>query len=151
MDQPSPQNPQSQWSSLPDEELRKWFGLIAQGDEQAFTTVFLQYSAYIFPFASGQLQSEEEARDLVQEVFLQLWLYRDNLSAVDNPRGYLHRMIYHGLLQRFKKMKKRYAFMKAFGEEQLLITTRPDGLYADLADRFHQAIAALPASIVLEL
>ena len=46
---------------------------ISEGDEKAFKTFFLYYYPRIKGFINGLLQSQEEAEDLSQDIFLTLW------------------------------------------------------------------------------
>lgn len=81
-------------------------GLIARflrGDAAAFDTLFLKYQDYVYHIIYGIVGSAEEARDLTQEVFVQVyrslpkfrqgarfatWLYRIAMNrAVDSARG----------------------------------------------------------------
>jgi RNA polymerase sigma-70 factor (ECF subfamily) len=81
-------------------------GLVARflrGDTAAFDTLFLKYQDYVYHISFGIVGSTEEARDLTQEVFLQVyrslprfrqgarfatWLYRITVNrAVDAARG----------------------------------------------------------------
>ena len=61
---------------------------ISEGDEKAFKTFFLYYYPRIKGFINGLLQSQEEAEDLSQDIFLTLWnnlkpyLFRISKNAV---------------------------------------------------------------------
>ncbi len=72
---------------LPDE--RALFARMAAGDEAAFSTIFFHYTAQIRPFILHLTRSESAAEEIVQEVFLSLWLNRAKLLAVDNHRAYV--------------------------------------------------------------
>lgn len=132
--------------AISDEDLKMWFERIAQGDEDAFTKVFMAYHDYILPFATKRLKSEEDALDLVQEVFLRLWLYRSTLDQVINPKAYLYRMIYTTLLKRYEKLQKQIDFVRDFATEyQLPSVFQPDVVYNDLQARLAVAIEQLPS------
>ncbi len=65
------------------------FALIAQGDEKAFEEIFLHYTAVLFPNLKKLVKSEVDAQEIIQEVFLKLWLQRNKLPTIENPRGWL--------------------------------------------------------------
>lgn len=76
-------------ATLPNEiEL---FARISQGDEAAFTEVFYYYEPRIFPFILKMTGSATIAREIVQELFLTLWLKRETAATIDHPRSYLFR------------------------------------------------------------
>ena len=61
---------------------------ISEGDEKAFKTFFLYY----YPRINGLLQSQEEAEDLSQDIFLTLWNNRSSLHTINNLKPYLFRI-----------------------------------------------------------
>lgn len=65
------------------------FARIATGDEAAFAEIFHSYNAKIFPVAMRLVKSQGEAEEIVQEVFLRLWLHREKLPEIKNPGAWL--------------------------------------------------------------
>ena len=61
---------------------------ISEGDEKAFKTFFLYYYPRIKGFINGLLQSQEEAEDLSQDIFLTLWNNRSSLHTINNLKPY---------------------------------------------------------------
>ncbi len=57
---------------------------IARGDEQALATLFDRYSRILFSLINRILVDREEAEDVVQELFLQVWR---TASSFDAQRG----------------------------------------------------------------
>lgn len=51
------------------------------------------------------LESESEAEDAVQEVFLKLWESRDTLEGISNPKGYCVRMLKNLCIDRIRKAR----------------------------------------------
>ena len=45
------------------------------------------------PFVIRLTRSSDAADDVVQEVFLKIWLHRDKLSDAENPRAYIIRIV----------------------------------------------------------
>lgn len=58
-----------------------------------FKTDVLPLSNKLLRFARQILQNDEEARDVLQDVFLKLWQKRDELSVVDNLDAFTMRMM----------------------------------------------------------
>ncbi len=59
--------------SVRDEEDRKLLQRIVQSDESAMSELYNRYGRLLYTFGLRIVRSEEEASDLVQEVFLQAW------------------------------------------------------------------------------
>jgi len=53
---------------------------IKKGDELAFAQVYEQHRARVYGYMLKKTRSPEDARDLLQTVFLRLWKYRASLS-----------------------------------------------------------------------
>ncbi len=74
---------------------------VAEGDETAFRRLVMVYQRKLFSFLYKMTESRELTRDLVQDIFLDLWATRSKLSMVDNLNPYLHkiaqRTAYHHL------------------------------------------------------
>ncbi|HWK05596.1 MAG TPA: RNA polymerase sigma-70 factor [Puia sp.] len=65
---------------------------ISEGDETAFSTCYSEYGRVLMPFLVRLVGSRDSAEEIIQEVFLKVWLYRDRLAEVDNPRSWLFRV-----------------------------------------------------------
>jgi RNA polymerase sigma-70 factor (ECF subfamily) len=57
---------------------------IARGDEQSLAALYDRYSRILFSLAQRILNDREEAEDVLQEVFLQVW---KTASSFDEKRG----------------------------------------------------------------
>ena len=66
---------------------------MALGDEEAFRQIVHFYHNRLLPVTISLVRSESEARDIMQEVFLKLWLNRAALAAVENPGAWLRVVI----------------------------------------------------------
>ena len=77
--------------------------LLSRGDEQAFVRVFDQYRKRIFGVAMTLLKSEEQAKEVVQEVFLKVWTKRDELANVQSLENFLFIMARNMILNDLKR------------------------------------------------
>lgn len=71
---------------------KHWLQAISCGDQKAFDELFKKYFPKIRKFLYGFLESDAEAEDLAQDVFVKLWQNRSFLLNVDNLNAYLYRM-----------------------------------------------------------
>ena len=56
--------------------------------ERAFYTVWMPLQARFYRIAFYILESEADAKDAVQDLYLKLWNLRDHLEMVQNPSAY---------------------------------------------------------------
>ena len=82
---------------------------IANGDEQAFARLFHRYRDKIYSVAFKLTDSSAMAGEVVQEVFLKVWMRRDTLAGVSNPEGYLFIMARNCVFSSLKKIARRQA------------------------------------------
>jgi RNA polymerase sigma-70 factor (family 1) len=76
---------------------------ITEGDELAFRQLYHHYFDRLFKFACSYLQLEEEAEEVVSDVFLNIWLQKQHLAKVNNISTYLYTAIRNTALNYLKK------------------------------------------------
>ncbi|WP_081203385.1 RNA polymerase sigma factor [Niastella yeongjuensis] len=74
---------------------KELFSRIAQGDEEAFNTLFHRYVPRLHTLIMKITRSEGVAKDIIQEVFLYLWIDRESLAEVDVPQNWIFKMAYN--------------------------------------------------------
>jgi RNA polymerase sigma-70 factor (family 1) len=62
---------------------------LAAGDEKAFNTIYRSYNSVIFSTAIVYLKDIDEARDIVQQVFVKLWERRVMATNIENFQNYI--------------------------------------------------------------
>lgn len=80
------------------------------GDSKAYDAIVLAYVVDLVRFASIMLKNRDGAEDVVQEVFLQVWMRRESLPATDRLGPYLYRAIRNRVIDtiRAETTRKRY-------------------------------------------
>lgn len=68
---------------------------IAEGSEKAFHKLYAVYVPLLHPTLFRIVKKNEVAEDIIQEVFIRIWLNRDKLSAIQNPRAWVLRIAYN--------------------------------------------------------
>lgn len=64
--------------------------LLRDSDHAAYGEIFRRYFYLIFTHAYKKLGDEEQAKDIVQDVFAALWFNREGNLPVSNLAGYLY-------------------------------------------------------------
>ena len=93
---------------------------LKQGDEAAFKTIVDTWQNMVYNTAVGIVQNAEDAEDITQEVFVQVYQSISSFKGDSKFSTWLYRITITKSLdhERRKKRKKRFAFVKSlFGEE----------------------------------
>ena len=71
-------------------EEKSLLALVARGDETAFHTLYSHHRAHVYGIALRLLQSASLAEDVLQEVFLKIWIGREKLPMIISFSAYLN-------------------------------------------------------------
>lgn len=93
----------TQWPDI-NKEL---FLRLAEGDQAAFREIVYSCREMLLPAATRLAGDETLAKDILQEVFLKLWLKRAELTSINNPGGWL-RVVMANTASNFVKARLRY-------------------------------------------
>ncbi|MEO8962042.1 MAG: sigma-70 family RNA polymerase sigma factor [Ginsengibacter sp.] len=96
--------------------------LIAEGDEVAFTKLFALYRDRIYSIAFKITHSTTASEEIVQDVFLKIWLRKDRLIEIQNFSAYLLMVTRNTVYKSLKRIAKNY---------EVTILTEKDHLVAD--------------------
>ncbi len=126
---------------------------LKNGDEPTFERIYKSLYAELFTFCKGYLLSEENAKEVTQEVFFTLWENRKNLADNTHLRAYLFTIARHKCLNFLRTSRFRATIMAKGSEqelalnEQALIDNSFDNIFNhDLVKILHTAISELPDS-----
>jgi RNA polymerase sigma-70 factor (ECF subfamily) len=127
---------------------------LKRGDESAFKKIVETWQDMVYNTAIGILQNAEDAEDVTQEVFVQVFESVKNFKAESKFSTWLYRITVSKSLDhlRKKKRKKRFAYIQSiFGANNETIVEKPDfhhpGVTLDNKERaavLFQAISQLP-------
>lgn len=84
--------------------------LLKSGDRGAFGEIYNRYWDVLYIHALRVLNDEDEAKDLVQELFAALWIKKPEISFKTNLSGYLYVAIRHKILNLIRQKKIREDF-----------------------------------------
>ncbi|MGE7776425.1 RNA polymerase sigma factor [Chitinophaga sp. NPDC101104] len=68
---------------------------IADGDGHAFATLVVHYGPLLEKAVFQAIRTEWAVKDIVQDVLLQIWLDREKLPELENPRTWFFRIAYY--------------------------------------------------------
>ncbi|OYX79694.1 MAG: RNA polymerase subunit sigma-24 [Flavobacteriales bacterium 32-34-25] len=132
---------------LDDNEL--WIELKA-GDEKAFSKLFKRYYNYLVQYGNSFSPFSEKIQDCVQDVFTDIWVYRNSLSDTVVVKAYLLSSVRKRIVRLqerdrvFNKSKSvdAIAFLFDFSVEQQLIS---DELTEGKVKQLNKVLNVLPA------
>lgn len=84
---------------------------LSAGDRAAFAWVYKNYCRKLFDYAVLMTNDAEQSEDIVQDIFLKLWMNREKLKGIENFTGYIHMMCRNHVMNSFRR-KKRAADVK---------------------------------------
>lgn len=124
------------------------FRLLAGGDEEAFRQLFHHYNKMLQPFVFKLTRSSQAAEEVLQEVFLKLWLHREKLAAVEDPKAYLIRIVSN---ESFNYLRGLARDEKLFAAGQTLpVTEEPSPeeafFYRETERQIREAVERLPSA-----
>ena len=127
---------------------------LKKGEESAFRYLVDNYQDRVYNTALGILQNAEDAEDVAQEVFIQVYRSIQTFKGESKLSTWLYRIATTRALDliRSKKSKKRFGFMqKLFGDSNEPLMELPDfnhpGIKLDQkesAAKLFKAISQLP-------
>jgi RNA polymerase sigma-70 factor (ECF subfamily) len=115
---------------------------LAEGREAAYAGLYDRLGRRLFRAAVSILRSPQDAEDVVQEVFMNLYRARASLGRVENVTGYVFAMLRHAAARRLRQMgaARRAAAAAADAARLRGADPPPDGRTAAL----ERALDALP-------
>lgn len=134
------------YDMLNDEELAV---LLKEDNHAAYTHIFDRFYGVLFAHAMKMLQNEEEAKDIVQEIFEVLWIKRQELTLKGSLSSYLYASVRNRILNRIshKKVECKYLDSLAGFIGQGNYLTDHEVRERELRRIIEQEIAALPVKM----
>ncbi len=118
----------------------------SRGDEKAFRMLYNMYRSKIYSAARKITGIETVAEDIVQEVFLKLWIHREKMAEINYFTSYLNTITRNHIFNALRKMAHEDALLT-----KLLAKTEKTGrdsfdiiVYNQLQKLVNHAIERLP-------
>jgi RNA polymerase sigma-70 factor (family 1) len=136
----------SRYNTLADMELAD---LLRSGDQAAYTQIYDRYQGLLYIYACKITKDENEAEDIVQEIFFYLWDKRINIVFDTTLSAYLYSAVrykFFNLLDH-KKVRANYAVSLQNFIEKGDIQADYSIREKDLTRLIEKEIALLPAKM----
>ena len=110
---------------------------------QQFCDIYLPLTEGLYRVAYYLLESEQDAKDAVQDLFIKLWDSRETLDNVHNPMGYSIRLLKN---QCIDSLRKKSRLARADLTDEIASDDTADGPQAarEQTERLMRAVRKLP-------
>jgi RNA polymerase sigma-70 factor (family 1) len=117
---------------------------LSKGSDEAFAFIYNRYWKTLYVTAMQRVQDEDQAKDIVQDVFVRLWEQREQLE-INNLKAYLQTAVRNrvlNLVARKKVNDNYYKYLAGFSDVQ----SGPDEIlrWEELLNRFTIMLARMP-------
>ncbi|MEI9806806.1 MAG: RNA polymerase sigma-70 factor [Bacteroidota bacterium] len=125
---------------------RTLFKQLSTGNEEAYTKLFHLFTPRLFPYILKITKDQDLAKELLQEVFIKLWVHRADLADIEQPASWLFRVAANTCLAHLRTQASRYRILRSVVDKEEGISN--DTLeYAETKDMgrvIRNAVNALP-------
>ncbi|HEX7089519.1 MAG TPA: RNA polymerase sigma-70 factor [Longimicrobiales bacterium] len=146
---PSPTDDPSPGETQPSAQSdREVVARIGAGDVAAFEALYRAHAPALLAFAHSQLRSRELAEDLVQDLFLALWRYRERWDLRSSLKAYLLGALRNRIISYRRSLQAREGGLRRVEAATLASVAGPSRAdhrvrEAELAEAIEKAIEAL--------
>lgn len=128
---------------LPDSTINV---MLAKKDSSVFEQVFKTYFKNLHAYACTILKDEDEAEEMVQQVFFKLWERAENLSFTGSIAAYLYRAVHNESMNylRHQKVKSTHQLQVAYSSRNQSENVSGKMISKELEKQFQSALAELP-------
>jgi RNA polymerase sigma-70 factor (family 1) len=117
-----------------------------EGDAEAFDLIYRLYSKKMYFFAFGLVKDEEIAKDLIQEVFVNLWEKKELVNVHLNFDNYIFTIVYNAIRKFFRKKSLETKVLDHIQKNSPALIETADGslIYNELLEIANKTIENLP-------
>lgn len=119
------------------------------GDRRAFTEIYTRYWGVLFRHARKMLGDEEEAVDILQDIFAMVWNRAQDLDIRISLKPYLYSSVRNRILNKIRHDKVHAGYLDTLTEalEKGALVTDEQVRYRELAKQVEKEVASLPAKM----
>lgn len=88
--------------------------LLKAGDHAAYVEIYNRYKRLLYVFAMKRLGNEQEAEDLLHELFMSLWSKREQFDENTLLAPYLYNAVRYRIINIFSKRKLSAQYLDSF-------------------------------------
>jgi RNA polymerase sigma-70 factor (ECF subfamily) len=130
---------------LDDSDDKPLVSRLKRGDKKAFEEIFRKYREKVYYFAIRYYNIPEDAKNVVQDVFIKLWEERSNIKEELSLNNYIYTITKNHLFNVQRKKINEKAYRNYIIDHLVQVPNLENELiYADLKEKIDQVIEILP-------
>ncbi|NGM60438.1 RNA polymerase sigma-70 factor [Sphingobacterium sp. SGG-5] len=122
---------------------------LRKGDRLAFEIIYHRYKGLLYVHASKHLKDQEEAKDIIHDIFSALWQNRESFYIEENLTSYLYQSVRNRVINHQLKGRRADEYIHSFEGFLAHAQVGTDHLVREkmLRELIEGEIASLPAKM----
>jgi RNA polymerase sigma-70 factor (family 1) len=116
---------------------------IQNGDQKSFEEIFRRYWSKLYTYAYNVLKDNEICEDIVQEIFVDLWSRRNEVTIL-NLSAYLYKSVKFKIYKQFRQKQYKNQFAEHFEQFHDQMNPADHQEYKDLMSKVDGLVAQMP-------
>ncbi|HWZ14105.1 MAG TPA: sigma-70 family RNA polymerase sigma factor [Mucilaginibacter sp.] len=79
----------------------------SDGDKGAFREIYSRYKEFVFAVVVARLNDDDDAKDITQDIFINLWTAREKLAHLNEFKTYLYVLSRNQVVSAYRKQNVR--------------------------------------------
>ncbi len=119
---------------------------VIKGDAFSFDEIFERFNDKVYAFSISNLKNKQDAEEVVQEVFYNLWKDRAKLKELKSLDAWIFAISFNIIRKHFRKLARDRKLFENFSETKLSQdnSTATEVEYNDLLEKAENIIEKLP-------
>lgn len=120
---------------------------IRKGDRKAFALIYDRYWDEVYQMIYTRLQDEEATKDIVQNIFVNLWLMRKEIYVENSLGAYFNTAARNRAYSYYKKQQATFTQNNQFHQQQVQHSVENNIEAAELEHLFKEEINEMPETM----
>ncbi len=117
---------------------------LKKGDSKAYSYLMDRYYRILCVYANSLTNDNTKSEDIVQNIFVKIWLNRKKINSSIKIKNYLYKSVYNEFIDQYRKNKPLVYLEKKHIKAINQIVDEKDGLLENLILKLNSEIEKLP-------
>lgn len=121
---------------------------LKRGSERAYDQIYQHYARRLLAYCYDFTKNMDDAEEITQDVFVQLWRYRERIKQEESLQSFLFTTARNRLINAYRSRVNSVLYEDYLDYQDELTSeySKPEIEYREFADSVEQALASLPAT-----